>query len=219
MMEFLLTGILLGASAGMAPGPLLALVISETLTSGFKSGVAAALAPLITDAPIVILSLALSAGISGFMPLLGGVSLAGAVFVFYLGLSHLCMPASSMDLTAMDLSSARAETSRIIFFQTKAFQKGLLANALSPHPWLFWFTVGGPLMLRALDTDMLAGARFMAGFYGLLVGSKILIAALVARSRSFLTGRIHGIIMRVLGVFLCGLGALLFRASLRYFDF
>lgn len=218
-MEFLLSGILLGASAGMAPGPLLALVISETLTAGFKAGVAVALAPIITDAPIVILSIALSAGISGFAPILGSVSLAGAAFVIYLGVGHLRNPATPVDPKTMGLASETAETPRITSFQTQALQKGLLANALSPHPWLFWFTVGGPIMIRALDQGVLHGAEFMAGFYGLLVGSKMLVAILVARSRSLMTGRIHRIVMRVLGIFLCGLGALLFRESLRYFGF
>jgi len=173
-----------------------------------------ALAPIITDAPIVILAIALNAGLSGFAPALGGISLAGAVFVFYLGITHLRRPARPIERPY-----ASTETFQTMTFQTKTFQKGLLANALSPHPWLFWFTVGGPITMRAIDQDVLCGAGFMAGFYGLLVGSKIVVAALIARSRSFLTGRIHGIVMRVLGVFLCGLGALLFRESLRYFGF
>lgn len=218
-MEFLITGILLGASAGMAPGPLLALVISETLNAGFKAGIAVALAPIITDAPIVILSIALSAGLSGFAPIVGGISLAGALFVVYLGVGHLRSPATSVDPKTMGLTPDTTEPPRVNSFQTKALQKGLLANALSPHPWLFWFTVGGPIMIRALEQGMIPGAEFMAGFYGLLVGSKMLIANLVARSRSLMTGQIHGIVMRILGVFLCGLGALLFRESIRYFGF
>lgn len=209
MTEFLLIGILLGASAGMAPGPLLALVISEALTAGFTAGIAIALTPLITDAPIVILSLALNAGLARFGPVLGGISLVGAIFVFYLGISQLRRPGNAMELSS--LSQGR--------FQLKTFHKGLLANALSPHPWLFWFTVGGPIMIRATEQHWLHGVGFMVGFYGLLVGSKILVAALVARSRSLMTHRIHGIVMRILGVFLCILGAFLLRESLRYFGF
>jgi len=46
----------LSVSAGFAPGPLLTLVISETLQHDIKSGVKVALAPIITDLPIIILS-------------------------------------------------------------------------------------------------------------------------------------------------------------------
>ena len=47
MINFLTIGTILGLSAGFAPGPLLALVISETLQHDIKSGVKVALAPII----------------------------------------------------------------------------------------------------------------------------------------------------------------------------
>jgi len=56
MLNFLTIGTLLGLSAGLAPGPLLTLVISETLQHDIKSGVKVALAPFITDLPIIILT-------------------------------------------------------------------------------------------------------------------------------------------------------------------
>lgn len=49
MMYFLSVGAVLGLSSGLSPGPLLALVISETLRHGVKAGVKVALAPIITD--------------------------------------------------------------------------------------------------------------------------------------------------------------------------
>jgi hypothetical protein len=51
MIHFLTIGIILGLSAGFAPGPLLTLVISETLQHNINSGVKVALAPIITDLP------------------------------------------------------------------------------------------------------------------------------------------------------------------------
>lgn len=56
MIDFLTIGAALGLSAGLAPGPLLTLVISETLQHGVKSGVKVALAPVITDLPITLLT-------------------------------------------------------------------------------------------------------------------------------------------------------------------
>jgi len=53
MTNFLTIGIMLGTSAGFAPGPLLTLVISESLQHGVKSGAKVALAPIITDLPII----------------------------------------------------------------------------------------------------------------------------------------------------------------------
>jgi threonine/homoserine/homoserine lactone efflux protein len=45
MFEFLGTGTLLGLAAGFAPGPLLVLVISETLKHNIKEGIKVSLAP------------------------------------------------------------------------------------------------------------------------------------------------------------------------------
>ena len=58
-MPYALLGFSLGLSAGLAPGPLLALVIQRSLHGGLTSGLRVALAPLITDLPIVILALLL----------------------------------------------------------------------------------------------------------------------------------------------------------------
>ena len=53
---FLLSGILLGLSGGLTPGPLLTLVVSETLCHDIEAGIKVALAPLITDTPIVLVT-------------------------------------------------------------------------------------------------------------------------------------------------------------------
>jgi threonine/homoserine/homoserine lactone efflux protein len=55
--DFLIIGIILGLSAGFAPGPLLTLVISESLQHGVRSGIKVALAPIISDLPIILLTL------------------------------------------------------------------------------------------------------------------------------------------------------------------
>jgi len=60
----LLTGAALGLSAGLSPGPLLALVIVQTLTYSVREGVKVAAAPLVTDLPIVLAALALTAGLA-----------------------------------------------------------------------------------------------------------------------------------------------------------
>ena len=66
MTEFLIAGIILGLSAGIAPGPLLTLVISETIQHNIKSGIKVALAPVITDIPIVLLTFFIISKLSSF---------------------------------------------------------------------------------------------------------------------------------------------------------
>ncbi|UCD33501.1 MAG: hypothetical protein JSV38_06465 [Desulfobacterales bacterium] len=54
MSSALWVGVMFGLSAGFAPGPLLTLVITQTLRHGIKEGILTASAPVLTDAPIIL---------------------------------------------------------------------------------------------------------------------------------------------------------------------
>lgn len=200
MTEFFTIGIVLGLSAGFAPGPLLALVISETLQHDIRSGIKVALSPIFTDLPIIIVTLAVLSKLSDFQHILGIISLIGGCVILFMGYE------------SMNPESPESE-----FSDTKpnSLAKGILANALSPHPYLFWFSVGGPIMSRAINLNVKASIAFIGSFYVLLVGSKMLLAVLVGRSKSFLSGTWYIYTMRLLGLALCILALLLFRDGLK----
>lgn len=128
-MSYLVSGMILGLSSGLAPGPLFTLVLSETLRYGLGSGVKVAIAPVITDLPIIILTLIVISNFSGIHLIMGVISLAGALFVAYLGLETF----SSTGLDDGDVLS-----------EERSLHKGIVANLLNPHPYLFWMTVGSP---------------------------------------------------------------------------
>ena len=197
-------GSILGLSAGFAPGPLLTLVISETLQHDIKSGVKVALAPMITDLPIVMLTLFILVKLSGFHKVLGIISCMGGVFVLYLGWQSMVTKGVELDLQGT---------------RSRSLAKGIIVNTLNPHPYLFWFGVGGPTVTKAMNLGMVAPLAFMGSFYVLLVGSKILIAVLVGKSRSFLTGKGYIYTMRLLGVALCVLAIVLFRDGFKLLEF
>jgi threonine/homoserine/homoserine lactone efflux protein len=199
MWYYLTFGMVLGLSAGVSPGPLLTLVISETLRRNVAAGVRVAMAPLVTDAPIIILAVFVLTKLSDYQTVLGLLSLAGGVFILLMGAESLRCKAQ-LNVPSESRSS---------------LARGILANALSPHPYLFWISVGAPLMTRALHKDIFAPAAFLAGFYVCLIGSKIAVALLVGRSKSFLRGKAYIRTMRVLGLVLIALAALLFRDGAR----
>jgi threonine/homoserine/homoserine lactone efflux protein len=203
MTDFLTIGTLLGLSAGFAPGPLLTLVISETLQHDVKSGVKVALAPIVTDLPIIALTLLILTQLSNFHTIVGIISMAGGCFVLFLGYESMRTKGVKLDLQGT---------------RPKSLTKGILANALNPHPYLFWFTVGAPTITKAMGHGIIAPLAFISSFYALLVGSKILLAILVGRSRSFLTGNVYLYTMRCLGVVLCALAFVLFRDGLRLLE-
>ncbi|MBF0287557.1 MAG: LysE family transporter [SAR324 cluster bacterium] len=195
MIGFLTTGVLLGLSAGWAPGPLLALVIAETLQHGLKAGVKVALSPVLTDLPIIIFTLFMLAALSQFQTILGCISLMGGVFVLYL--CYGSIQATGIDMHAND-------------FQAQSLKKGVLVNVLSPHPYLFWFSVGAPTTAKAMEQSVMSVLAFIGSFYVFLVGSKIVLAILVSQSQPFLTGRFYVYTMRCLSVLLCIFSLFLF---------
>lgn len=200
MLHYLTIGTLLGLSAGFAPGPLQTLVISETLQHDLKSGIKVALAPIITDLPIIALTLFVLSKLSNFHGVLGVISLFGGAFVFYMGYE-------SIRSKGVDLNIRRTNP--------KSLGKGVLTNALSPHPYLFWFSVGAPTMTTAMGLGVNSAVAFIIGFYFTLVGSKVLLAVFTGKSRSFLKGNIYIQTLRFLGLALCVLAIVLFYDGLK----
>jgi threonine/homoserine/homoserine lactone efflux protein len=84
MVELLIPGIILGLYAGFSPGPLLVLVISQTIKHGYLEGIKVAMVPVITDLPIVLISVGFLSLISGFNLLIGSISIIGGLYVAYL---------------------------------------------------------------------------------------------------------------------------------------
>ena len=188
MITFLGAGALLGFSAGFSPGPLFALVLSQTLQHGVREWCKVALAPLVTDLPLIVLSTILLRQLLDFKPVLGTISLLGALY-----------------LLRMAYGTFRCGLSGRVFDGSapQSLGRGMLVNALSPHPYLFWFSVGAPAILRGVSGgEPFAAPAFVAGFLGCLVGAKMLLAVLVGKSRRFLAGNLYLSIMRCLGLLL-----------------
>ena len=200
MWLFAVAGLSLGISAGISPGPLFAMVIAQTLRYGLGEGLKTAISPLLTDIPIIFLSVALLAEMSGYHQLLGLISLAGGLFLLHM--AHASFRPGNIETP----SAATAMGSLL---------KGALVNALSPHPYLFWIMVGGPIILNAQTQGLFSVLSFVTGFYLALIGSKISLALLVNRSRSFLQGNAYHVLMKIMGTVLLLFALLLLKEGVR----
>ena len=197
-LELLGAGAAFGLAAGLSPGPLLALVVSQTVRHGPREGLKVAVAPLITDAPIILVTVLVLMRISSDA-LLGAVAMVGGAFVAYLGVE-------SIRTTRLETGGDGAPP--------RSWRQGAMVNALSPHPYLFWVTVGAPILVTAAGGGPAGPLAFLAGFYVCLVGSKVAVALAVGASRGALTGRAYPWIMRVLGALLLLFAVLLVREGL-----
>ncbi len=177
MMFYPLLGFSLGLSAGLAPGPLLVLVIQRTLRYGAISGLRIAVAPLLTDVPIVILALLFVSRLPEVA--LHGLMAAGGLFVLWLGWE-------AWHETGADLA-IDAETPTV----QQDLLRGALVNFLNPHPYLFWATVGAPIVIQAWAQSPWQAVGFVLAFYLLLVGSKVVLALILGRVRQMPGHRYH----------------------------
>jgi hypothetical protein len=107
-------------------------------------------------------------------------------------------------------SRLQAKTAKV-----EILDKRNLGECAQSPPYLFWFSVGGPILSRAINLNVKAPFAFIGSFYVLLIGSKMLLAVLVGRSKSFLNGTLYKYIMRLLGLALCILALLLFRDGMK----
>lgn len=182
---FALAGATLGLSAGLSPGPLLSLVLTQAMTHGAREGIKVALAPLLTDAPILALAWLVLSRLSGRSTALGVVSLAGAGVLVRYALD--CFTASPPDAEA----PTRAP---------RSLTRGVVANFLNPHPYVFWLTVGMPTALAAAAVGPGAVIGFFVVFYAAIVGGKIAVAVLAGRCRRFLNSRAYRWLLAALGL-------------------
>lgn len=196
MLIFLGAGLVLGLSAGFSPGPLLTLVIAQTLRHGIKEGIKVAVAPFITDLPIILLSLLVLTRLTNYRTVLGVISIIGGLVVLHLAFETLKI--KGFNQRSQDTAP-------------QSLYKGALVNALSPHPYLFWLTVGAPTILKAWSKNPLNAILFVISFLGCLVGAKVILAVLSGKSRHMLSDRVYRYVMRLLGALLVIFAFLLIR--------
>jgi threonine/homoserine/homoserine lactone efflux protein len=170
----------------------MALVLRQSLQFGSREGLKVALTPLLTDLPIVAVALVIAGQAAGYERFFAFIAVIGGFYIIYLG-------AETLRTGPLGFESETAGA--------KSLQKGVLANLLNPHPYLFWLTVGGPIVTTLYrEHGPLGAVAFLLPFYSLLVGSKVSVALFAGSTRAWLTGRGYTLVLRSLGAVLVAFG-------------
>jgi len=158
LQQFILPAISFGISATTVPGPLIAYLINTTLTQGWRKALLIVLAPVITDAPIIILMVF----ILGQMPadILRLIQLGGGLLLYY-----IAWGAWQQYRAGSLIDTADAENTTEQSWQ-RVLMTGIMMNYLSPGPYLFWATVNGPLLVLALEQSSVHALALLVAFYG-----------------------------------------------------
>jgi threonine/homoserine/homoserine lactone efflux protein len=189
MLTYFVLGAGIGIVAGISPGPVLTMVVLETFRGGWPRGSAVAAGPLLADGPIVLVAVLVLAQLpAGLIP---AVSLVGGVFLLYLGATTL-------------LASRRPRPAQVAGPRA-GLLTGILARAFSPNPYLFWFLVGGPLVVQAGPDRW----WFLLGYYTTIVGSNVVLALALHRWVGQVSDRVYRGLLLVSGALLLVYGAAL----------
>lgn len=195
MITTILTALVLGILAGMAPGPYTTMVVGTALERGFRPAARLALAPLVTDVPpLVVTALVLERLSNAALTFLG---IGGGLVVCYIGVRFL---------RSWRAGVVAVDPEHPVAVPSARFWHVALGTLLSPVPWLFWLIVGSPLMLRSWARSQTEGMLFIGIVFAMNIGTATGLAWGASHGRRFLAVEWQ---RRVLG----GVGAVLVMAG------
>jgi len=195
LLTALFAGLSIGLGSGVAPGPLTGLAISTTLRSGLGSGLRIAIAPLISDSVIILLSLTLVTQLpDGAITVLG---IVGGIVVAAFGLEIL-WSAHKMSDTEVQMGSKKPPKLQ----RLPVLAQGALINVLNPAPWIFWITAGSTILIGFWRESPTQAIVFLVAFYLTLVGAKVAIVITLAATRHRMSARTYRLILTASGILL-----------------
>ena len=189
-------GFLLAIIEGVKPGPLLTMVIRETLSGDLRSGLWTASAPIFTDGPLIIVSFFFASLIADNSGILVLISILGAAFMFKMGIECFNIEPPSVTMILEPVSSK------------KAFGRGVLTNILNPNVYVFWFLIGGPIMAASVEAEPLAPIAYALSFILCIILVKCGVAIAIYRLRDGMPIHIYKAVLTV-----CGFAMILFAAG------
>ncbi len=191
MLSYLLQGFSLGLPAAFMPGPLQAYLFSQTMKNGWRRTLPAALAPLLSDVPIVTLTLLVTAQLPDAA--LRALQIAGGFFLLYLAWGAF------QTWRTYQPQEVPPEAGKQSVWQAA------LTNLLNPNPYLFWGLVGVNILRTAWEQSPGTALAFLGGFYALLLGGNALTIVLIGTARDALP-RLNRILIGLSALALAALG-------------
>lgn len=192
MLTYIVLGIGYGFAAAVQPGPLQTYLISQALTKGWKKSLASALAPLVSDGPIIAVCLLILSQVPTWLQKF--LYIAGGSFVLYLAYG------TYRSWKNFDAHLPSSDT-----YSGQSILKAALTNALAPGAYIFWTLVTGPILIRGWRETPMNGISFLLGFYVAMIASLAAIMILFGTARQ-LGPKVNQVLLGISAVALFGFG-------------
>ena len=141
-----LSGVVFGLIAGLTPGPLLVLVVRQTLCYGTREGLKVAGAPVLTDPLIIGVALVALNRVGDLDGVVGGACLLGSGFLTYLAYRSLAF--------------AGFDHGHVVVLP-RSIRNGMLVNLTNPHPLPVLVDGRCSYSLESLGGKSRSGRRFL----------------------------------------------------------
>ncbi len=171
MILYLIQGMTFGFAAAVQPGPLQTFLMSQALRYGWRRALPAALAPLISDGPIIVLVLVVLSRLPLWLEQM--LQTAGGFFLLYL--------AYEAYRTWLENRAAKTDP---VSSGSVSLLKAAMVNFLNPNPYLGWMLVMGPLLMKGWRELSLYGISLVLGFYGTMIIGGVAIVFMFSSVRS-----------------------------------
>ncbi|MGE5390403.1 MAG: LysE family transporter [Deltaproteobacteria bacterium] len=194
------TAFVVAMTGAMIPGPMLTVTVAESARRGFWTGPLIVLGHGILE---LMLILALLAGLSAYLTrpaVTNVISVAGGVFILYMGFNIL------KDLRLGRLSLAESASSPDGDPRMNPVLAGILVSLSNPY-WSFWWAaIGLTYLTLAVKSGWLGVAAFFSGHILADLSWYSLVSLGVSAGRNVLKPLVYQVVLGVCGVFLLGLG-------------
>jgi threonine/homoserine/homoserine lactone efflux protein len=172
MLQYLIIGITYAFTAVVQPGPFQVFLLSQTLSKGWRRALPAAFGPLISDLPVILLTLLLLSTIPQHF--IGILQIAGGLFLLYLAFNAY--------KTWRDFDSPKPSP---LHSNQQTLLSAVIVNLLNPNPYLGWSLVLGPLLLKGWHQNPSYGIVLLVSFYATLTIGMIITILFFAAAGKF----------------------------------
>jgi len=185
-------GIGYGFAGAAQPGPFQTFLVSQTLKNGWRRTMPCALAPLITDGPIIVLVLVVLSRVPPSMQ--RWLHLLSGLFILYLAWKAYT-----------HWRKAKAATGTARESPVQSLLKAVVMNFISPGPYIFWSLVAGPALLEGWRELPVIGVAFLVSFYFSLLGT-FAATVLIFGTAAHLGPRVNRVMSGACALALAGFG-------------
>jgi threonine/homoserine/homoserine lactone efflux protein len=156
MLGYIVQGLGYGFAAAVQPGPFQTYVLAQALNRGWRRALPTALAPLLSDAPIIALMLLVLSQVPDWLQRF--LYIASGLFILYLAWGAYKAWRTFDADAQLDTTSPQ-----------QSLLRAALMNMISPGPYIFWSLVTGPILLEGWREAPANGVGFLTGFYAAMI--------------------------------------------------